>query len=98
MGAPQVSFSFRVESSTTFLCYILVYVMVFAYCFQVPMWLPCSPLGAQPLGFAASQPFPVYPWQAYMPPGDGQWPIPGVLHVAAPTTAVSRGRTHLAVP
>ena len=34
--------------------------------------------GVQPLGFAALQLFGVYPWQAYEPPGDSLWPMPGV--------------------
>ena len=49
--------------------------MVFAFCFQVPTWLPYSPVGAQPLGFASPHPFKVYPWQAYVPPVNGPWPM-----------------------
>ena len=52
--------------------------MVFAFCFQVPMWLPCSEMGAQLLGFAMPHPYGVYPYQAYVSPGHGLWPIPGV--------------------
>ena len=36
------------------------------------------PHGGQLLGFAMPQPNGVYPWQAYMPPGDGLWLTPGV--------------------
>ena len=90
MGSQQVSFSFRVEPPTDSLCYMLVSAMVFAFCFQVPMWLPCSPNWAQLLGFATLHPFGVYPQKAYAPPGDGQWPIPGVHQVAA-LNALSRG-------
>ena len=52
--------------------------MVFAFCFQVYMWLPHSAMGTQPLKLKMSQPFGVHPWQAYVPPGNGQWPTPGV--------------------
>ena len=46
---------------------------------QIPSHvLMYSPLEVQPLGFAMLQPMGVYPWQAYMPPGDGLWPMPGV--------------------
>ena len=41
--------------------------------FQVHMWVYCLPIGVQSLG-CASQSFRVYPWQAYIPPGDGLWP------------------------
>ena len=78
MGPLQVSFSFRVELPTDSLCHVFVSLMVFASCFQVPMWLSCSPMGAQPLGFATLQLFRVYPWQAYDPCGNGLWPTPGV--------------------
>ena len=71
MGSLCVIFSFRVEHPKNSLCDVLVSVMVFAFCFQVPMWLPCSPVMAQPSGFATLQPFRVYPWQAYVPPDDG---------------------------
>ena len=54
------------------------YIMCYSVCFQVPMWLPCSSKGAQPLGFATLQLFRVYPWQAYVPRSDGLWPTPGV--------------------
>ena len=57
---------------------MLVSVMVFAFCIQVLMWLLCSLMGAQPLGFATLQPFGIYPWQAYVPCGDGLWPMSGV--------------------
>ena len=42
--SPQVMFSFRVEPYTNSLCHMLVSVMVFAVCFQLPMWLSCSPM------------------------------------------------------
>ena len=40
------------------------------------------------------QPFRVYPWQAYVPPGDGPWLMSGVLQVAAPPTALSGEELH----
>ena len=58
-----------------------------------------SPMGAQPLAFAPFQSLGAYPWQAYVQPGDGHWPTPGMHRMAAPSTALSRGPsgTHLAV-
>ena len=53
--------------------------------------MPYSSLGAQPLGFAPLQPLGVYPWQAYVQPGDGHWPTPSMHRVAAPSTTLSRG-------
>ena len=63
--------------------------------------MPYSPMGAQPLGFASWQPFGVYPWQAYVQPGDGHQSTPGMHRVAAPTATVGRvepSATHSAVP
>ena len=42
-------------------------------------------MAVQPLGYAPLQPFGVYPWQAYVQPGDGHWSTPGMHRVAAPT-------------
>ena len=53
--------------------------------------MPYSPMGAQPLGFAPLQPFEVYPWQAYLQPGDGYQSMPGMHRVNAPSTTLSRG-------
>ena len=55
-------------------------------CFQVPCWIPYSPIGAQLLGFAPLQPYGAYPWQAYVQPGDCHWPTPGMHRAAAPST------------
>ena len=41
------------------------------FCFQIPMWLPCSQMGTQPVGFALAQPFRVHCWQEYVPSGAG---------------------------
>ena len=60
-----------------------------------------SPMGAQPLGFAPLQPFGVYPWQAYVQPGDGYWSTLGLHWVAAPSATLGRvepSATHSAVP
>ena len=79
----------------------LVSVLVSAFYFQVLSWMWYSPMGAQPLGFAPLQPFGVYPWQAYVQPGDGQRPTPGMHRVAAPTPTLGRvepSATHSAVP
>ena len=61
---------FGVQASAN--SFMLISVMVFVFCFQVPMWLPCLPKGIAPL-----QPFGVYPWQAYVSPGAGPWPHQG---------------------
>ena len=71
---------------------VLVFVMVYAFCFKVPWWMLYSHMEAQPLWFALLQPFGAYPWQAYVKPDDGHWPTPGTHRVAAPSTALSRGR------
>ena len=63
--------------------------------------MPYSPMGAQPLGFAPLQPFRVYPWQAYVQPGDGHQSTPGLHWVAAPSATLGRvqpSATHSAVP
>ena len=60
-----------------------------------------SPMGAHPLGFAPLQPFGVYPWQAYVQPGDGHQFTPGMHRVAAPSVTLGRGEpsaTQSAVP
>ena len=58
-------------------------------------------MGSRTLGFAPLQPFGVYPWQAYVQPGDGHQSTPGMQRVAAPSTTLSRGEpsaTPSAVP
>ena len=47
---------FLFEPPSDLLCHVLVSTMVFAFCFEIPMWLPCSPIGDQLLGFATLQP------------------------------------------
>ena len=73
-GPPQVSFYLIVEPLTNSLYQMFVLVMLFAFCFQVAMLTN----GAQLLRFALLQPFRIYPWQVYVPPGDGPWPTPKV--------------------
>ena len=63
--------------------------------------MPYSPMGAQLLGFAPLQPFRVYPWQAYVQPGDGHQSTPGMHRVAAPSASLGRvepSAAHSAVP
>ena len=86
MGSPQACFFFRVEPPT--ILYIICLVSAFYH--QVPCWMPYSPLGAQPLGFAPLQPLGVYLWQAYVQPGDGHWPTQSMHRVTAPSTTLSR--------
>ena len=78
MGPPQADFSFRVECPTVLFFICLVSVLVYAFCFQVPCWMPYSPMGAKMLGFAPLQPFGAYPWKAYVQPFDGHQPTPGM--------------------
>ena len=91
MVSPQVVFLFRVEPPTILYIICLVSVLVSAFYHQVPCWMPYSPLGAQPVGFAPLQPLGVYPWQEYVQPGDGHQPTPSMCRVAAPSTILSRG-------
>ena len=60
MGSPHVGFFFRVEPPTILYIICLVSILVSAFYFQVPSWMPYLPMGAQPLGFAPLQPFAVY--------------------------------------
>ena len=60
MGSPQVGFFFRVEHPAILYVICLISVLVSAFYFQVPCWMPYSPLRAQPLGFSALQPLGVY--------------------------------------
>ena len=50
-----------------------------------------SPIGAQPLEFAPLQPLGVYPWQAYVQPGDGHQSTPGMHRVAASSATLGGG-------
>ena len=89
MGPLEVGFSFSWASHQCL--YVLVSVIVYAFCFQVPCWMPYSPMGTQPLEFAPLQPCRAYPWQAYVQPGDGHWLTQGTHLVAAPSTPLNRG-------
>ena len=91
MHSPQVGFFFRDESPTVLCVICLVSVLVSALYFQVPCWMPYSPMGVQPLGFAPLQSFGTYPWQAYVQPGDGHQPTLGMHRVAAPSTTMNWG-------
>ena len=91
MDSPQVGFFFRVEPATILYIICLVSTLVAGFYFQVPYWMPCSPMGPQPLGFAPLEPFGVYPWQAYVQPGDGHQAMPGMHRVTVPFITLSRG-------
>ena len=78
MDPSQVSFSFRVEPPNDLLiyvgvssgvCFLLSGVMLDAY----------SPIETELLEFEPLQPFRAYPWQAYVYPRDGHWPILNTL-------------------
>ena len=71
-GSSTGRFLFLSWASHHFIC--LVSFLVYAFCFQVLCWMPYSPLGSLPLGFAPLQPFGAYLWQAYVQPGDGHQP------------------------
>ena len=88
MGPPQVGFLSELSllPFCIFICF-LVCSGVYAFCFQAPCWMLYSHIGAQTLGFAPLQPFEAYPWQAYVQPGDGHQPTPGMHRVIAPSTA-----------
>ena len=47
MGSPQVGFFFRLEPPTVLYIICLVSVLLSAFFFQVPDWMPYSPLGPQ---------------------------------------------------
>ena len=59
------------------------------------MSLPCSPMEAQLLTIQPSQPFGIYPWLIYVPPGAGQWPLPEGHCVTAPPLLQVGGRLRL---
>ena len=53
------------------------------------------------IGVCYTQPFEVYPWQAYVPHGDGLWPTLGLHRIAVPSSASSWGEipaTHFTAP
>ena len=85
MGPPQVSFFFRVEPLTN----LSIYVGSPLWCMLSTFRFPCGCLfdlwWAQPLGFTLQEPLGAYPWQAYVHPGDGLRPRPGMHWVAAPS-------------
>ena len=64
---------FRVEPPTNIVHWCFYGVGVLLHDSDVP---EISTNGAQALGFALCQPFEVYTWQAYVPPGVGLWPMP----------------------
>ena len=91
MGSPQVGFFFRVGPPNILYIICWLSVLVSAFYFQVPSWMPYSPMRAQPLWFAPLEPFGVYPWQSYVQPGDCHQSMPDMHRVAAPSTTLSRG-------
>ena len=90
-GVSTGRFIFQSWAPTVLYIICLLSVLVSAFYFQVPCWLPYSPMGAKPLGFALLQSLGVFPWQAHVQPGDGHQPTPGMHRVAAPSTTLSRG-------
>ena len=95
-GSFTGKFLFQSWGSQQFLWHVLVSLMVFIFCFQVAMF----PYGDSTIGVATPPPFRVYPWQAYVYPGDGLWPTWGVHWVAAPQLPQVGGASlsHLTAP
>ena len=73
-----------------YLC-MLVFYIVSAYYFQIPLWTSFSPMEAQPFGFTPPQPFGEYLLYASVHSGDGPRPTLGMHWVAAPYPGLSRG-------
>ena len=65
--------------------------MVYAFYFHIPLWMSFSPMGAQLFQFVPQQPWRGHTLQAYVHPGDGMKPMPGMHWVAAPSYASSKG-------
>ena len=66
MSSPWLGFFFRVEPPTVLYIICLVSVLVSAFYFQVPCWIPYSPLGhpwgLNHWGLHPCNPLGVYPW------------------------------------
>ena len=94
MDPLQVSFFFQSGAPTNFIyiCWWLLQCMFSTFRFL------CGSLfisqQAQWPGFAPLQPFRDYPWQAYVHPCDGLRLMAGMHHVAAPSSASSRGEPY----
>ena len=71
--------------------FTLVFVTVFVFCSEIPMWLPFSPIGFWPLGFTPPQPSGVYPWQTYVPSDAVLWSMSGGPLSSCSCTALSKG-------
>ena len=69
---------------------MLVCLIVYTLCFQVPFRMPYSPVRVHPLRFTPLQPFGAYTCQEYVHPHDGHWPMPWMHWVAVPSTALDR--------
>ena len=70
-----------------------MYWCFFIVCFLLSGTIAYSWLGDQPLVFAPLQPLGAYPWKAYVHPGDGHMPMPGMHWLAASFTALRRGES-----
>ena len=71
--------------------YMLVSVLVYAFCFQMPCSTSYSLRWTQQLMSAPLKLFGSHPGQAYVHPGDGYLPTPGMHQVAAASTTSSKG-------
>ena len=59
-------------------CCMLLSVMVFVFMLSCSHVAVVFTSGGLTSGVCTPQPFRVYLWQAYVPPGDGLWSLPGV--------------------
>ena len=91
MVPPQVAFYFRIKPSTIF------YFYMFGVCSDVFFLLSGAMLdaiytyGGSTVGVCTNATLGDYPWQVYVQPGSGHWPIACMHRVGAPSTALSRG-------
>ena len=77
MGPLQVRFSFKVEPPSDLLIFVGVCCCV---CFLLSGAMLDAILtnGSSTVGFCTTAAVGAYPGQAYMHPGDGHWPTPGM--------------------
>ena len=80
---PQMSFPLRIDPSNNLCwCFLL-------FCFLLSV-SDVTTNGGLMVRFPSLQPFRVCPWQVYVPPVFGSWPMLAVHQVVAHSTAFSR--------
>ena len=83
MGPPLIILYFTVEHCSNLLKCMLSAFRCHAGC--------CLHQWGSTIGVAPLPPFGAYSWQAYVQPGDGHQPMPGMHQVAPPSSALSSG-------